>query len=531
MSEQEFDVRRALRAVCQRPWTVAAFVAVGALVPVGALAWHPPMDQATALVLVPGAAASTSSGSAVSNTNVTDSEIANSSVVLGPAGTKADPPLSLETAKQRVSAVPVGTNLVQITASGPSPRQAEALADAVATRLVNFTISSSSSLQGSALTGLQAEAAQLTDQITSLDKQIQTERNDLAATGSSSTAGQQATELLATLTTAASDAGLQLESVDSQIAAAKLDIAATNGGTEVIQYATSASPPSLLRQVLAVVAGALVGLVLGAGYVLIRHRRGLLVTRDEIAHAAGAPVLLSTTVGRWHRSSDWTATLRRYEPTAAERWNVTKALTGLEIPDAGQLVLTVITVAGDRASMGLLTQFALSAAAMGIPTSIAITSDDDASVALRNAGDLLAARGETARPNLTLGKGLPPADESTDLTLVSIVVDPVQPKLPAYVARGVILLAVPSGAVDEEQVARVLIAVGREGLSLTGVFVANPAAEDQTAGARVGPDDRVREIVRRHPLDGYPEPRVQAWPGRGVGVDGGPSLPGEPYDG
>ena len=96
------------------------------------------------------------------------------------------------------------------------------------------------------------------------------------------------------MTTAQSNASLQLQSVNSQIAAAKLNDAATNGGTEVIQNASSAAGPSLLSRLLPIVFGAVLGLLIGGVYVVVRQRKTNLTTRDEIATAAGVPVVLSS---------------------------------------------------------------------------------------------------------------------------------------------------------------------------------------------------------------------------------------------
>ena len=486
---------------------------------------HPPMDSSTALVLVPGGSSSALSASpAQGNTNATDSEIAITSAVLGPAGSSLHPALSFDEAKKRVTATAVGTNLVQITASGSTPAQADALANAVANRLVEFATTSSSSLQGSALAGLQAEAAQVTKQLNSLDAEIKTVKANIAASGST-TSSDGNLALLATLTTAASDAGIQLQGVDSQIAAAQLDIAAANGGTEVVQKATAASPPPLLHRILPIVGGAVIGFLIGLGYLLVRRRKGVLVTRDQIAEAVGGSVLLSTTVGRWHRASNWLDMLRSYTPSTTERWNVIKAMTQLDAPPDGRLTLTVVTFAQDTVSMAALAQLAVTAAAMDIRTSIVCTSDDEGSQALRDACDLLAARGEAPRPSLTLYKGPPPIDDvSADLTIVSVVVDPAQPKLPPHLVSDAVVLAIPAGRIEEVDVARALIAVSQAGLSAKGAFVINPVVGDRTTGLSSGADAQVQEVLRRRPAGVFPEARAQAWALQANGHDGAASF-------
>ena len=104
-------------------------------------------------------------------------------------------------------------------------------------------------------------------------------------------------------------------------------------------------------------------------------------------------------------------------------------------------VLTVITLADDSASMAAVAHFAVASAAMDIPTSLVLTSDDPGSRGLSDACDLLTARNEAARPNLRLCKGSASVDEAESaLTVISIVLNPDQPKLPAFVARGMVIL-------------------------------------------------------------------------------------------
>ena len=256
LSEQVFEVREALQLVRQQRWTVAACVLIGALIPVAVILWQPPSYSAVALVLVPSATNGSSSSNSSALGNVTDTEIAVSSTILGRAGAEISPPISFQTAKQRVTAVPVAANLVQITASGTTPRQAEQLANDVATRLVTFVTSTGESEGSSAISELQAEAGQLTKQVTAFDKEIKNDQANLAADGPSSAAGLQETQLLGSLTTAESNAELQLQSVNSQIQAAKLGLAPANGGTQVIQHASTASPTSLMHRFIPVLAGA-----------------------------------------------------------------------------------------------------------------------------------------------------------------------------------------------------------------------------------------------------------------------------------
>jgi capsular polysaccharide biosynthesis protein len=506
LSEQTLDVGRVLWLMRRRRSVVAACILIGALVPTIVLFWRPTSYTSTSLVLVSTPASSGSSGgssasSSTSNTNITDSAIAESSTVLTAAAARVAPHTTLQEAQKRVKATAVATNLVQITATGSSPRAAEALANAVANQLVGFVTSSDVSNGSSAIAGLEAQAAALTTQVNKYDQEIQLEQAAIHSSSTNPSLVESDTELLGSLTTAQSNASLQLQSVNSQIAAAKLNDAASNGGTEVIQSASSAAGPSLVSRLLPIVFGAILGLLVGGAYVVVRQRKTNLTTRDEIAAAAGVPVVLSSAVEHLTKSSDWLTMLREHEPSETELWNVRKVLSYLDVPEAGRRVLTVITLAGDTASMAAVAHFAVASAAMDVPTSLVLTSDDPGTRGLSDVCDLLTARNEAARKKLRLFKGSSSVDEAeSTLTVISIVLNPDQPKLPTFVARGMVFLALSAGFLGEDQLARVLIAVGQEGLSVEGLFVTNPMSADRTLGSLSNTNERVTRFLQSRAL-------------------------------
>jgi hypothetical protein len=75
-----------------------------------------------------------------------------------------------------------------------------------------------------------------------------------------------------------------------------------------------------------------------------------------------------------------------------------------------------------------------------------------------------------------------------------------QPKLPTFVARGMVFLALSAGFLGEDQLARVLIAVGQEGLSVEGLFVTNPMRADRTLGALSNTNERVTRFLQSRAL-------------------------------
>jgi hypothetical protein len=202
------------------------------------------------------------------------------------------------------------------------------------------------------------------------------------------------------------------------------------------------------------------------------------------------------------RSSDWLTMLREHQPSAAEMWNVRNVLSEVDAPEVGGQLLTVITLAGDSAGMAAVAHLAVASAAMGITTSLVLTSDDPASRGLSDACDLLTARNEAVGPYLQLFKGSSAVEEAgSALTFISIVLNPDQPKFPAYVARGMVMMAISAGSVDQEQLARILIAVGQEGLSIRGLVVTNPMRGDRSLGALPSASEQVARFLQRRALE------------------------------
>ncbi len=515
MSEQAFDVRGPLGQLRQHCWTIAGIALIGALVGLGVVLWLPTTYSATALVLVPtntsAANGTDSSGTPAANTNVTDSEIANSSAVLGAAAAKVTPPLSFAQAKQAVTVEPVASNIVQITATGSSSRRTQLLANSVATGLVAFVTSNSNSAGNSAMSGLEAQAAQLTKQVNTVDQEIQSVQASIAAGGQSSAATQQETALLGTLTTAQSAAALRLQNVNSEIASAKLNTASANGGTAVIQTATI-NPTSTLSRILPVLLGALLGFIVGCIFVTTRRQRRRLTTREDIANAVGVPVILSPRVRPGKNAAAWLSLLCDYTPEATELWNVNRALSQLDLPADGQPVITVVTLSNDKPAIAGMVHFAVSSAVLGLPTSLILTSDDAASMGISGACDILSARNEVPRPNLRTLKGSPTLDESdSELTVISVVLDADHPKLPAFVARGTVVLAISAAEFRQEQLTRVLLALGHEGLAVKGLIVTNPVNSDRTSGTQPVSNIQVDRFLRQRALG----PVTEQWVGPG----------------
>jgi capsular polysaccharide biosynthesis protein len=504
LTEQLLDVLGSLRLL-RRFWrTVAVFALVGLIVAGGYVYTHPPVYSATSLVLLPGAAAAASSetGQTPSGNDVaTDGQIATSADVLAPAGHQVDPSLSLSALQHRVTTTSDATGVLGIAVTGTDARQDEALANAVANHLVTFVTTSTSAAASGGLSDLQAEAKQLNRQITDVQQEISTTNQSLAENGVDTTAGQQEASLVAQLTTEQSTLALQLDSIKSQIAQAQQGGVSPNQGTEVIQPATASG--SLLRTLLLdLVVGLLGGILVGSVVVLAWHRRDRrLWTRDALAKALGSPVLLSLNTLRKRSTSEWVEVLEWYQPTSSEQWHVRKALHELGAPEGGVSEVVIPVFADDVPAMALAIQVAVAATASGLDTLFALVAEEGSVEGLQAACGRYSTQGWIPRPGLQVLSGAVPHPEvAPDLTIITLVLDRAQPKLPESAGPETTnVLAVSAGVATAEELAKVAIAADNTGQPLKGIFVANPGSEDQTTGRFAADSAQASLLLHRRP--------------------------------
>jgi capsular polysaccharide biosynthesis protein len=128
MSEQALDLRKALQLVWRRKRLVAIFIAAGLLLGSVYTAVSPPVPAGQALVVLPS--------------NIKDLQtqvvVATSDQVLQSAQQSVDRSLSLEALRKKVTAKSLTSNVISITATGPSAGAAENLANSVAQAYINL---------------------------------------------------------------------------------------------------------------------------------------------------------------------------------------------------------------------------------------------------------------------------------------------------------------------------------------------------------------------------------------------------------
>ena len=219
--------------------------------------------------------------------------------------------------------------------------------------------------------------------------------------------------------------------------------------------------------------------------------------RDEIANSIGVPVLASFPVGHPSNPGGWARLLKDYKPGALHALQLRKALQQLEMAATGRNFgtgngrwsFTVLSLSSDPGALALGPQLATFAASQGIPTTLVIAPQPDATVtaSLRTACAAPPRSSEwPSHLRAIVGEGDVEGDaegERDDTLAVAVgVVDSRNPQAPDTMRTTVTLLGVSAGAATADQLARVAMSAVSDGREITGILVADPDSDDATTG-------------------------------------------------
>lgn len=260
----------------------------------------------------------------------------------------------------------------------------------------------------------------------------------------------------------------------------------------VLESATTATGTTLPKRigtyaVLGALAGALVGFVI----CLVRSRGDRRLTRrDEIANSIAVPVLVSIPVERPADPPSWARLLNEYEPDAVHAYGLSKLLSQLGVADDGTsghaLSLTVLSLTSDPVALALGPQLAAFASARGIPTALVLgpQQDRNATAALHTVcsavGQATAGHGKPLR--LLVAEDGRVGQVPAALTIVVLVIDVRDPRVPPVGRTSATVLGVSAGGATAEELARAATAAAADGRDIFGILVANPDRDDQTTG-------------------------------------------------
>lgn len=262
----------------------------------------------------------------------------------------------------------------------------------------------------------------------------------------------------------------------------------------VLEPALTATRPSSAEQ-LAIdgLLGALAGGLAGSVAALVRGREDRrLRERDEIAGSIGVPVLASLPVARPASAEAWSRLLAEYQPGPVHAWQLRRLLRA--VAGGGDGSLTILSLASDLKALAIGPQFAVFAAAQGVPTTLVVGGDtdpdsSDATAALRVACAAPLAASASSRSPASLRlvpdpAGGPAARGGTGprLTIVVLVADPGSGRIPAAVPTEFTMLGVSAGAATAEQLARAAVLAAGDRRDISGIIVADPDSDDRTTG-------------------------------------------------
>jgi capsular polysaccharide biosynthesis protein len=525
VDEQILSFKESLRVVLRYRRVAAVIALVGLLFGIAYGASQPALTSAKAEVLLPPSAGNSSSGLPTQGI-ATDVEIATTPAILNPAAKEAGVSLPYTTLVHRVTVTGVTVTLLQIVAKSSSAAQAERLANDVATTFVNYASNQSTLIASSAVDGWTAQETLYQNELAAQQGQLKKDEATLAAQPPGSSGQTEYTSVVASDTSLLDSTLEQIKNLKTEIALAGVSGSSPSAGASIAQSATTAIPPSVLRipklGIIGLLGGLLVGIVVAFG---VGRKDRRLRQRDEIAHAAGAPVLASLTAVRRHKSEDLIGLLDHFEPSVIDKANLRRLIDELGVerrPIRGEtsssrngsssahhengssahhengssvhhegVGVHVIVLAGDDRAVAAAAELPAFAASLGLPVALVVVGSSSSTQQLAiacAARDPLAV--DAPRPNLLTYATAPgKAPGGVTLAVTLEVVDPVTldvadieptPGLPGRLESA--LLVVSSGYAKREDLEVVALAAEHHGRPLVGVVVADPDPSDKTSG-------------------------------------------------
>jgi capsular polysaccharide biosynthesis protein len=524
VSEQIVDLRSTWAILRRRGRTLAVAAALGALAGAALVYVLPGSYSSTSKVLLPATPAD-SGGQLAAHDIDTQVQIALSEVVLGRAGKTLKPPLRASTVADRVEVVAPTSDVLEVTARGISPAEAEALAGAVATANVAYLREAASSLSEDERAALADRTATLKESLDAVTGEIKKAQDRLSKESLTSAAGKADASALSELTAEQANLVLQVDEVQKEALAGSQPLnGQPGGGARVIETASPAQRTPLVLRIGMFSGLGLVLAVLGTTLVLVLtgRREHTLRSRDQIADAIGLPVIASVQSRAPRGVAGWVSLLQDYSPADVDRWAlrqllrlVTPGAAGSLAPDTREdartsMKVVVVTLSDDGEALPVGPQLAAFAASMDLTTQLVAAQPHDAAAALWAA---CARVPEEARPGLSVDSRLD-RRYSADLIVYVAVLDRRRPELYLYGAEGAVtLFALTPGSATVEDLARVAVAVDDAKHPLGGLIVANPDPLDRTTG-RLLPTERAQQVPLPSLMTGSPIATEAAGPAK-----------------
>lgn len=516
VDEQVLSFKESLRVVLRYRRVVTILAAIGLVVGLASALALPTLVSAKSLILLPSSPIG-ATGAPVRDP-LTDVAIALSPTILTPAAKTAGVNLPYGTLVKRVSITSFTDDVISIVAKAPNAAQAEAFSNAIANQFLTYSTKQTSISDNAAAAELTQEANSIKEEISNYDSELKTDQRDLPALDPTSAAFSSEESLINALSAAAANANNELQVVNEQLTAVDGSSNSQGLAASILQSATSAIKPSVLRFPEIGAIGLGIGLLIGVVAAFVKGRKDRrLRQRDDIARAAGAPVIASVSSIRPNRSDDLLGVLEHFEPSVSDKASLRRLMDEIGVPrhfvhkgaapsqngssahhegvDVWAFVLE-----GDDKAVSAAAGFPAFAATLGIPVALVVGSTNRSTQQLAIA---CAARDPldpgSSRPNfLTYASAPGAAPSGVSLTVTLEVVNPVtldvadiEAPIPSVDRVSAAILVVSAGFARSDELEVVAIAAEHHGRPLTGIVIADPEPSDKTAGQQL---NRVLEI-------------------------------------
>jgi capsular polysaccharide biosynthesis protein len=484
MNEEPLDLHRFGRAISRGRWVVIAFVIGGIVAAALFTAVRLPRHYASTVVLLPPAP-QTSSGQPARDIQ-TEVEVATSAVVLQLASQALPSHPSIHELKREVTVGGPTPDVLVFKGHAPSAHDAIAVSNAAANAYVSYSKTSASDQAQQVIAPLNKSITELVTTNLDLQKKI---NQALSQENTLDPRSQEYLSLSSQVTqwqNQLQSGGQELQADRNLIATAQATNTANNA-INVISPASAATNNLLQATGLNLLAGALLGLLLGTTLVIARDsRRRRPWRRSDISATAGVPVLASLAARSVGKPSEWFALLDDYEPSPDEQWGLRKLLRSIVTADSSAPAnATVLSLASDEAALAIAPQLASFAAGSGLRTVLILGRTARSVRALRQVRDVAALSGVAPRENLSLVEEMP-AETGDDVPPVDLIVRMVVTDRAGFELEDMdgatMLFAVSPGAATPEQFQAVADAAFNANAPLAGIVVASPEVYDTSAG-------------------------------------------------
>lgn len=486
--EQAVDLQLLRSALHRHRWMLVVVAAIGALF---GLAWAtltPPAYSSMSVVLVATPPASSVQGLVLDPD--TYAEIVRSSPVVDQAIADETSPLS-PTELQRAISVSTPTDaLVEIVVASVDPTEAAALSTAVSESFVEYVEQIMRPATEQANDEIQAQISELKVQANQVDEEVARIRERQPAAGES--LSDRDAQLLASLTVERADLAVRISDLQEQLDKGSQSSSGSYVTARLLHGGDEPSRPSpILRWLVGVAVGALVGLVAGVVVAVRRVRLDARIRSIQFLSRTLGSSVAATLRSRSQRTPEgWRDLLNAYEPPAGDVWAVRLLLRSLNLhtgPDTpggspkhrrtSVPCLVVTSLSADRKGQSLGLVVAAAASSLGVRTAVAAAGDPDDAVDIW-AGLALLRHGGDLRDNLVV-TAEPAGVEGCDLQIVLSSVDPRRPRFGELPNADGHLIAVSAGVTDVEELSRVSLAAFTSGHAITGALVADPDEWDE----------------------------------------------------